>query len=87
MANNKPFQNPDYDRKLDFFQLALQDKDFSEILSSNGGSFDFKKPEHVLQLTKSLLKRDFGLKLKLPSDRLCPAVRIPNLLAFESVLT
>lgn len=76
MAYSKPFQNPNYVQKLDFHEIALQDEDFSEILRSNGGTFDFKKPDHVLQLTKSLLKRDFGLKLKLPNDRLCPPVSV-----------
>jgi 23S rRNA (adenine1618-N6)-methyltransferase len=34
----------------------------------------FNDPECVMQLTKSLLKLDFGLKLELPDDRLCPPV-------------
>lgn len=41
------------------------------------GQVDFSDPESVQQLTKSLLKRDFGLKLALPPDRLCPAVCNP----------
>lgn len=42
-------------------------------LKSNG-QLDFSNPESVQQLTKSLLKRDFGLKISLPPDRLCPPV-------------
>lgn len=30
---------------------------------------------HPRQLTKSLLERDFAIKLDLPDDRLCPPVR------------
>lgn len=41
------------------------------------GQLDFSKPESVQQLTKSLLKRDFGLKISLPPDRLCPPVSSP----------
>jgi 23S rRNA A1618 N6-methylase RlmF len=40
------------------------------------GQLDFSDPAAVQQLTKSLLERDFGLKLDLPDDRLCPPV--PN---------
>jgi 23S rRNA (adenine1618-N6)-methyltransferase len=42
-------------------------------LKSNG-QLDFSDPEAVQQLTKSLLKRDFGLKISLSPDRLCPPV-------------
>jgi 23S rRNA (adenine1618-N6)-methyltransferase len=35
---------------------------------------DFSDPEAVRQLTKSLLHRDFELKIDLPDDRLCPPV-------------
>ena len=30
----------------------------------------------IRQLTKSVLKRDFDLKLELPDDRLCPPVPV-----------
>jgi 23S rRNA A1618 N6-methylase RlmF len=51
-------------------------------LKSNG-QLDFSNPESVQQLTKSLLKRDFGLKIELPPDRLCPPVSPKT---FESYL-
>lgn len=35
---------------------------------------DFTDPAAVKQLTKSLLSIDFGLKVELPDDRLCPPV-------------
>ena len=40
------------------------------------GQLDFSDPDTVMQLTKTLLKVDFGLELELPDDRLCPPV--PN---------
>ncbi|KAI5301291.1 hypothetical protein KEM55_006094 [Ascosphaera atra] len=39
---------------------------------SANGHLDFSDPDAVRQLTKSLLKRDFGLEVELPEDRLCP---------------
>lgn len=33
-------------------------------------------PDFIRQLTKSLLKRDFNLKLELPDDKLCPPVSL-----------
>ncbi|KAI1004529.1 hypothetical protein K3495_g3679 [Podosphaera aphanis] len=44
------------------------------------GQLDFSNADAVQQLTKSLLKRDFGLQIMLPPDRLCPPV--PNRLNY-----
>ncbi|MCJ1249465.1 hypothetical protein MMC30_006689 [Trapelia coarctata] len=68
-----------YREDVDFSALALQDPEFNKFVKSNG-QLDFSNPEAVKQLTKSLLKRDFGLKLELPDDRLCPPV--PNRLNY-----
>ncbi|KFY27689.1 hypothetical protein V493_03368 [Pseudogymnoascus sp. VKM F-4281 (FW-2241)] len=68
-----------YKEDVDFAGLASQDVEFKNILKPNG-QLDFSDPESVQQLTKSLLNRDFGLKLTLPPDRLCPAV--PNRLNY-----
>lgn len=37
----------------------------------------FDNPQCVMQLTKTLLKLDFGLEIELPDDRLCPPVSWP----------
>ncbi|QSZ34418.1 hypothetical protein DSL72_006010 [Monilinia vaccinii-corymbosi] len=68
-----------YKEDVDFAALGREDPDFGKLLDSNG-QLDFSDPKSVQQLTKSLLKRDFGLKLKLPDDRLCPPV--PNRLNY-----
>ncbi|KAF5025944.1 hypothetical protein F66182_1979 [Fusarium sp. NRRL 66182] len=62
-----------YAKSPDFDQLALQDADFARLWNQHKPDF-FNDPECVMQLTKTLLKLDFGLKLELPDDRLCPPV-------------
>ncbi|PHH71906.1 hypothetical protein CDD82_6277 [Ophiocordyceps australis] len=39
-----------------------------------GRQLDFCDPKAVMQLTKTLLKLDFGIDFQLPKDRLCPPV-------------
>ncbi|KAI9739151.1 MAG: hypothetical protein M1834_007364 [Cirrosporium novae-zelandiae] len=68
-----------YKNDIDFAVLALHDRDFAKHMKSNG-QLDFSNPEAVQQLTKSLLKRDFKIIIKLPPDRLCPPV--PNRLNY-----
>jgi 23S rRNA (adenine1618-N6)-methyltransferase len=59
---------------IDFAALAIADADFAKIYAAGDGYIDFQDPETVQQLTKSVLKREFKLKIELPSDRLCPPV-------------
>ena len=42
---------------------------------NENGQLNFNDPSAVMQLTKALLSKDFGLKIELPDDRLCPPVR------------
>ncbi|KGQ08428.1 Putative methyltransferase-like protein C27D7.08c [Beauveria bassiana D1-5] len=63
-----------YSNPPDFKQLAALDADFSAVVQ--GRDLDFRDPKAVMQLSKTLLKHDFGLSLDLPDDRLCPP--IPN---------
>jgi len=80
--NNNPYKDD-----IDFAALALTDAQFAKVLKQNG-QLDFSSPESVQQLTKSLLKRDFGLNISLPPDRLCPPVpnRLNYILWIQSLL-
>jgi len=43
----------------------------------NGQSYiNFKDPKALRELTRCLLDKDFGIKVVLPEDRLCPTVRV-----------
>ncbi|KAM3467275.1 hypothetical protein NHJ6243_000306 [Beauveria neobassiana] len=65
-----------YSNPPDFKQLAALDADFSAVVQ--GRDLDFRDPKAVMQLSKTLLKHDFGLSLDLPDDRLCPPVDIDD---------
>lgn len=58
-----------------FHLLGQRDPEFKDVLE-RGSHLDFGDPKSVMQLTKTLLKLDFGLLVDLPIDRLCPPV--PN---------
>ncbi|PHH89873.1 hypothetical protein CDD83_5046 [Cordyceps sp. RAO-2017] len=70
---DRRFQNL-YAKPPDFKQLARCDPEFAAV--TKGRELDFGDPAAVMQLTKTLLKLDFGLTIQLPPDRLCPPV--PN---------
>ncbi|KAI0444335.1 hypothetical protein F4803DRAFT_263052 [Xylaria telfairii] len=64
-----------YSTEPDFYRLGLEYAEFGAMLT-DGVYLDFTNPAVVMQLTKTLLEEDFGLRINLPSDRLCPPV--PN---------
>ncbi|KAI2472493.1 hypothetical protein F4781DRAFT_420102 [Annulohypoxylon bovei var. microspora] len=76
-----PFRDDQYYKALyleeepDFHLLGQRDPEFKAVLE-RGSHLDFANPKSVMQLTKTLLKLDFGLVVDLPTDRLCPPV--PN---------
>ncbi|KAG5947923.1 hypothetical protein E4U59_006173 [Claviceps monticola] len=63
-----------YARPTDFKELARLDPEFAAVVK--GRDLDFRDPKSVMQLTKTLLRLDFGIKIHLPDNRLCPPV--PN---------
>ncbi|CAK7262668.1 hypothetical protein SEPCBS119000_000091 [Sporothrix epigloea] len=65
--------------RLDFLALARDDPEFAAVCT-RPGQINFRDPAAVRQLTQSLLRRDFGLKVDLPPDRLCPPV--PNRVSY-----
>ncbi|KAB8234106.1 DUF890 domain protein [Aspergillus alliaceus] len=68
-------RNNIYKDDVDFATLARQSPEFAKYLKRNN-QLDFGDPDAVRQLTKSLLQRDFNLKVHIPENRLCPPV--PN---------
>ncbi|KAI1845854.1 hypothetical protein JX265_011251 [Neoarthrinium moseri] len=64
-----------YTGEIDFQALGEKDRDFCACLK-DGQHLDFTDPSSVMQLTRTLLRLDFGLEIDLPDDRLCPPV--PN---------
>ncbi|KAK1984674.1 hypothetical protein LZ30DRAFT_585679 [Colletotrichum cereale] len=61
-----------YSVEPDFGKMGREDPGFGAMY----GNLDFNDPAAVMQLTKTLLKNDFGLEVELPENRLCPPV--PN---------
>ncbi|KAL7937350.1 hypothetical protein V8C35DRAFT_292280 [Trichoderma chlorosporum] len=61
-----------YTKAPDFKAVGLLDPDFAAVIK--GRDLDFNDPKAVMQLTKTLLKVDFDLRVELPEDRLCPPV-------------
>ncbi|OJZ90329.1 hypothetical protein ASPFODRAFT_28840 [Aspergillus luchuensis CBS 106.47] len=74
-----------YKDEVDFTALALQSPEFAKYLKPNG-QLDFSDPDAVRQLTKSLLQRDFELKVEIPENRLCPPYRLNYILWLQDLL-
>ena len=68
-------QLPPYS-EIDFKLLAKKDEAFKKIWQKHSGRLDFQDPETLKALTAAILSADFGLKIDLPDNRLCPPV--PN---------
>ncbi|KAI1437902.1 hypothetical protein GGR50DRAFT_685573 [Xylaria sp. CBS 124048] len=64
-----------YSTEPDFHRLGLKYPDLRALLKDDI-YLDFSDPAATVQLTRALLKEDFGLEVSLPPDRLCPPV--PN---------
>ncbi|XP_064613213.1 RNA N6-adenosine-methyltransferase mettl16-like [Liolophura sinensis] len=92
MALNK-FMHPRniYKKPPDFKQLAVDWPEFRKHVTQelNGKvTLDFKNADALRCLTKILLKKDFGLDVDMPLDRLIPTIpqRVNYILWLEDVL-
>ncbi|RYP53340.1 hypothetical protein DL768_001697 [Monosporascus sp. mg162] len=74
-ASDEEYYRTLYARELDFHALGERDRELTSLLQG-GSRLDFANPLAVMQLTKTLLRLHFGLRVDLPLDRLCPPV--PN---------
>ncbi|KAF2713075.1 hypothetical protein K504DRAFT_472549 [Pleomassaria siparia CBS 279.74] len=62
--------------EIDFKAFTKKSPAFKKIWIKCSGRLDFQDPETLKVLTAATLEIDFGLKIDLPDDRLCPPV--PN---------
>ena len=73
---------------MEFAALCVFSRLLSRILPQPGiltprsvkakGQLDFTNPAAMMQLTRTLLRVDYGLKIELPVDRLCPPVSVTS---------
>ncbi|ORY18921.1 hypothetical protein BCR34DRAFT_472566 [Clohesyomyces aquaticus] len=70
MARQVPYSEP-----IDLQDLAEQFDNLT-VLQNDDGYVNFKDPKVHKAVTRAILEVDFGLKVQLPDDRLCPPV--PN---------
>ncbi|XP_046351658.2 RNA N6-adenosine-methyltransferase mettl16-like [Haliotis rufescens] len=84
-------RNPYRHQKPNFQLLASKYPEFSShVVTDTAGKvfLDFKNPEDLRVLTKTLMKEDFGLDVELPQDRLVPTIplRLNYLLWVEDII-
>ncbi|KAJ3503764.1 hypothetical protein NLJ89_g8288 [Agrocybe chaxingu] len=71
MHPRNPYRNPP-----DFVTLAISYPLLFPYLNEKTKTIDFKDGSAQRRLTEAIMFRDFGVKLEIPEDRLCPPV--PN---------
>ncbi|XP_050295563.1 U6 small nuclear RNA (adenine-(43)-N(6))-methyltransferase [Anthonomus grandis grandis] len=80
-----------YKTPPDFKQLAIQFPDFQKYVKldiSGKPVFDFKDPNALRALSRTLLKKDFNLDVEMPSNKLVPTIplRLNYILWIEDLL-
>ncbi|KAI1790020.1 S-adenosyl-L-methionine dependent methyltransferase [Ganoderma leucocontextum] len=85
MHARNPYRDPPDFQVLAEAYLPLQKH---IIATAKGATIDFKNEGSQRRLTEAILHRDFGLKLDLPPDRLCPPVpnRLNYILWLEDIM-
>lgn len=83
---NLYFQNPP--NFLELGDLFPSFKPFVKPTKFDQATIDWRDPLALCELTKSLLSKDFGIKIEIPPDQLCPTVtsRINYILWIEDLL-
>ncbi|XP_060521193.1 U6 small nuclear RNA (adenine-(43)-N(6))-methyltransferase [Cylas formicarius] len=80
-----------YKKPPDFQQLALGYPEFRKYVKLDicgKVSFDFKDPDSLRVLSRTLLKKDFGLDVQIPREKLVPTIplRLNYILWMEDLL-